>query len=112
MKVLIYDPALCCSTGLCGPEPDPVQLNVNETILMLLKQGVSVERFNLAKQMGEFLSNIEVSVLLRSNGKDVLPITIVNGKVIKTRSYASYQELCAALGLKPLKGTVKFLKQD
>lgn len=43
MKVLIYDPALCCSTGLCGPEPDPAQIAVNETIMKLGKQGVEGE---------------------------------------------------------------------
>lgn len=112
MKVLIYDPALCCSTGLCGPEPDPVQIKVNETILALSKQGVSVERFNLSKQLGDFAANKEVAALLRSNGKKILPITIINGKVLKTGAYASYSELCAALGLEPLKTRLKILKQD
>ena len=21
-KIEVYDPAMCCSTGVCGPEPD------------------------------------------------------------------------------------------
>lgn len=111
MKVLIYDPALCCSTGLCGPEPDPVQIEVNETLLALSKRGVSVGRFNLSKQLGDFAANKEVAELLRANGKKILPVTVVDGKVFKTGAYASYAELCAALGLEPLKGTVKTLKK-
>ncbi len=112
MKVLIYDPALCCSTGLCGPEPDPVQIAVNETIMKLGKQGVAVERFNLSKQLQDFAANKEVAALLHESGKKILPITIVEGKVLKTGAYASYEELCAALGLAPLKDKIKILKQE
>ena len=112
MKVLIYDPALCCSTGLCGPEPDPVQVKVNETILALSKQGVAVERFNLSKQLKDFVANAEVAALLRANGKKILPVTIINGKVFKTGSYASYAELCAELGLQPVKTKMTILKQE
>ena len=112
MKVLIYDPALCCSTGLCGPEPDPVQIKVNETILTLSKQGVTVERFNLSKQLKDFAANPEVSALLRANGKNILPVTMIDGKVFKTGAYASYAELCAALGLEPLKTKLTILKQE
>ena len=112
MKVLIYDPALCCSTGLCGPEPDPAQIAVNETIMKLGKQGVDVVRFNLSKQLQDFVANKEVAALLHANGKKILPITLVEGKVFKTGAYASYEELCAALGLAPLKDKIKILKQE
>ncbi len=50
MKVEIYDPALCCSSGLCGPEVDPILVKINDAILALKKQGVEVERFNLVQQ--------------------------------------------------------------
>lgn len=111
MKVLIYDPALCCSTGLCGPEPDPVQIAVNETIMKLGKQGVVVERFNLSKQLKDFVANKEVAALLHANGKKILPITIVDGKVIRTGAYASYPDLCTVLGLQPLKDKIQIIKQ-
>lgn len=112
MKVLIYDPALCCSTGLCGPEPDPVQIAVNETIMKLGKQGVAVVRFNLSKQLQDFVANKEVAALLHASGKKILPVTIIESKVFKTGAYASYEELCAALGLAPLKDKIKILKQE
>lgn len=112
MKVRIYDPALCCSTGLCGPEPDPVQLAVNETIMALAKQGVGVERFNLSRQLKDFAANKEVTELLRANGKKILPVTLIDGKVVKTGAYLSYVELCAALGLQPLRDRIRILKQE
>lgn len=103
MKVEIYDPALCCSSGLCGPSIDPVLIKVNDAVLALKKQGVEVERFNLAQQPKEFILNKKVAGLLHSNGKKVLPITIVNGEIFKTEDYPLYEDLCKALDIEPLK---------
>ncbi len=101
-KIAIYDPALCCSTGLCGPVVDPVLVQVNDAVLALKKQGVEVERFNLSQQTRDFMTNKTVADLLHKNGKKVLPIIIVDGAVFKTGAYPSYEDLCKALGLEPL----------
>ena len=45
-KIEIYDPALCCSTGLSGPAVDPVLVKVNDAVLALKKKGIEVGRFN------------------------------------------------------------------
>jgi hypothetical protein len=103
MKVQIYDPPLCCASGLCGPSLDPVLVRVNDSVLALKKQGVEVERFNLAQQIKEVMANREVAELIHENGKNVLPVTIVNGSVFRTGEYPSYEDLCAALGIEPLK---------
>ena len=101
-KIAIYDPAMCCSTGLCGPVVDPVLVKVNDAVLALKKQGVEVERFNLSQQAREFMTNKTVADLLHKNGKKVLPVIIVDGSVIKTGAYPSYEELCKVLDIKPL----------
>ncbi len=101
-KIAIYDPAMCCSTGLCGPVVDLVLVKVNDAVLALKKQGIEVERFNLAQQTKDFMTNKDVADLLHKNGKKVLPITMVDGSVVKTGSYPSYEELCKALDIKPL----------
>jgi len=44
-----------------------------------------------------------VADLLHKNGKKVLPITFVNGVVLRTDGYPTYEELCASLGIEPLK---------
>jgi len=103
MKIEIYDPAMCCSSGLCGPSIDPVLVRVNEAVLALKKQGVDVTRFNLAQQPMEFMANKSVADLLHKNGKKVLPVTIINGEVFKTGEYPRYEDLCIQLGIKPLK---------
>ena len=103
VKIEIYDPAMCCSSGLCGPAIDPVLVKVNDAIIALKKQNVEVERFNLAQQTKLFMENKTVADLLHNGGKKVLPITFVNGTVFKTGEYPSYEDLCAALGIEPLK---------
>lgn len=103
MKIEIYDPAMCCSSGLCGPSIDPVLVKMNDAALALKKQGVAVERFNVAQQPRAFMENKRVADLLHKNGKKSLPVTIVNGEVFKEGEYPSYEELCNALGIEPMK---------
>ena len=103
MKVQIYDPAMCCSSGMCGPGIDPSLVKINEAVLALQKQDVEVLRFNLAQQPKEFLANKTVADLLHKQGKKALPVTLVNGEVFKTGEYASYEDLCKALDIEPLK---------
>ncbi|HAK88433.1 MAG TPA: arsenical resistance operon transcriptional repressor ArsD [Nitrospiraceae bacterium] len=103
MKVEIYDPAMCCPTGLCGPAIDPALVKISDAVLALKKQGVEVQRFSLAQQTKAFMDNKKVADLLHNNGKKALPVIIVNGEVLKTGAYPSYEELCNALGIEPLK---------
>jgi len=103
MKIEIYDPAMCCSSGLCGPSVDPALVKMNDAVLALKKQNVEVERFNLAQQPKAFMENKKIAELLHKNGKKILPIIIVNGEIFKTGEYPSYDDVCKALGIKPLK---------
>ncbi len=102
MKIEIYDPPMCCSSGLCGPGLDPVLIKMNDAVLTLKKQGVEVERFNLAQQPKAFMENPKVNPLIIKEGKKILPVTIVNGTVFKTGGYPAYEELCKALGIEPI----------
>lgn len=102
MKVEIYDPAMCCSSGLCGPTLDPVLVKMNDAVLALKKQGIEVDRFNLAQQPKAYMENKTVAELLSRNGKKALPVVIVNGEVFRTGEYPSYEDLCKALALEPL----------
>ncbi len=106
MKIKIYDPAMCCSTGVCGPNIDPVLLKMSESVLALKKQGVEVLRFNLSQQPKEFINNKSVSDLLQKKGTHVLPITIVNEKVFITGKYPDYEDLCKELGIEPVKTVI------
>ena len=56
-KIEVFDPSMCCSTGVCGTEVDPKLVQFASDLAWLKQQGVLVERFNLAQQQGAFASN-------------------------------------------------------
>lgn len=97
--IQIFDPPMCCSTGLCGPSVDPALLDIHESILRLKNEGiVEVQRFLLQQQGSDFAKNPEVMKMLSDSGVEALPITAVDGRVVKSGSYPSYEELKGYVG--------------
>ncbi|NPV71139.1 MAG: arsenite efflux transporter metallochaperone ArsD [Firmicutes bacterium] len=96
-RVEIYDPPMCCPTGMCGPTIDPVLVDVNEMVLNLKAEGVRVERYSLSSQPRAFFTNREVYRLVQERKLAALPITAVNGKVFKVGAYPTLDEVRAAL---------------
>jgi hypothetical protein len=95
-KIEIYDPPMCCPGGLCGPVIDQTLLDFNEAIIKVKKEfdgKVSIDRYLLTQQGQKFMQHPEVVSLLKANGTDILPITTVNGEVIKKKDFPSYIEL-------------------
>jgi len=80
-KILIYDPPMCCSSGVCGPEVDPILPRVAGMLSQLAAAGVAVERHNLAQQPIAFARNPEVRALLEKEGTEVLPLIYIDGKL-------------------------------
>ncbi|MDZ7795282.1 MAG: arsenite efflux transporter metallochaperone ArsD [Spirochaetia bacterium] len=94
--VEIFDPPMCCPGGLCGPAIDPALLDVNEAVLRLKKEhGIAVQRYLLQQQGQKFMENPEVLALLKEHGTDILPLTVVNGIVVKKQGFPTYEELLA-----------------
>ena len=91
--VEIFDPPMCCPTGICGPTIDQALLDLNEMVMALQSQGVSVVRYQMTSHPNAFLSNAEVMKLVREQQMAALPITVVRGKVIKTQAYPSLEEV-------------------
>lgn len=91
-KMVIFDPAMCCSTGVCGPSVDKNLLRVSTILNRLEKKGINVERHNLTNNPKIFIDNKTVNKLLVDEGADVLPITIIDGEVVKTREYPTNEE--------------------
>lgn len=102
MKIEIFDPPMCCPSGLCGPDIDPALLDINEAILKVKKEyegKVTVERYLLSQQGPKFMQQPEVMKRLQSNGVEILPLTLIDGKVVKEKSYPSYDELKNYIGM-------------
>ncbi len=96
VKIEIFDPPMCCPTGICGPTIDPVLLDIQEALLRIQKQfdgSASVERYLLSQQPARFMQNPQVLALLKKEGTGILPITAVNGQILKTRAYPTLREL-------------------
>jgi hypothetical protein len=97
VAVELFDPPMCCSTGLCGPTVDQTLVDVNEMVMALQAEGVRVERYQLATHPRAFLGNPDVMRLVREHTLEALPITVVRGKVLKVGAYPTMDEIKAAL---------------
>ncbi len=95
--VELFDPPLCCPTGLCGPTLDQTLLDVSETIVALQAEGVAVARYQMTSHPQAFLGNAGVMQLVRDRQMAALPITVVRGRVLKSGAYPTLAEIRAAL---------------
>lgn len=92
-KVEIFDPAMCCSTGVCGPSIDPNLMRIASVINSLKEKGIVIKRHGLSTEPQDFISNKVISDILQVEGADVLPVTLLDGKVVKTKQYPTNEEL-------------------
>lgn len=108
-KMIIFDPAMCCSTGVCGPGVDPELLRVSTILNNLKNKGVIVERHNLTSSPQAFVDNKTINNLLNTEGVDILPVIIVDDEVVKTKGYPTNEEFCKMLEIPEdyLKATIK-----
>ncbi len=97
INVEIFDPPMCCPTGLCGPTLDQTLLDVNEMILHLKADGISIERYQMTSHPNVFLKNAAVMRLVQEQQMAALPITVVNGQLVKSGAYPSLEEVRSAL---------------
>ena len=97
-KLEVYDPAMCCSTGVCGPEVDPVLVTFAADLQWVAEQGVSVRRYNLGQEPQAFAVNPAVLKEMQA-GMDRLPIIAVDGHIVSTGVHLSRAQLMQKLGL-------------
>ncbi len=99
LKIQVYDPAMCCSTGVCGPGVDPALPRVAADLEWLKSKGVEVERYNLAQEIAAFTCNPTVKQALNSQGTKCLPMTLVDGKVVWEGEYPTREQLASVAGV-------------
>ncbi len=93
--VLVFDPAMCCSTGICGPSVDPQLARFAADLEWLASQGVTVARFNLAQQPSVFAQDAAVKQALEALGESALPLVKVDGNVKSTGLYPTRETLAS-----------------
>jgi len=92
-KIEIFDPAMCCSTGVCGPSVDTELLRISTVINSLKQNNIIIHRFGLSNEAMEFVNNKVINELLEKEGSDVLPVTLVDGEIVTKKRYPTNKEL-------------------
>ena len=93
LDVEIFDPPLCCPTGLCGPVLDTTLVDLGEAIIALQAEGRTVVRRMMTAEPQAFMRNRDVYELIRQRQLAVLPITVIGGRIVKTDAYPTLDEL-------------------
>lgn len=96
--VEVFDPAMCCSTGVCGTDVDPVLSRFASDLEWLAGQGVQVSRATLSQEPGKFAGNPLVAAVLTEQGVQGLPTVLVDGEVRSTGRYPDRAELAGWAG--------------
>ncbi len=93
MEIQIFEPSLCCPSGVCGPEPDKELIDLQNLLQILNKAGVNVQRYAINQVPMEFAKNPVVKDFMRTEGPSKLPLTLLEGKIIKQEGYPTLEEL-------------------
>lgn len=100
MKTIeIFDPAMCCPTGLCGPNINPELMRIAAVLETLKRNGVNVARHNLRDEPQLFVDNKTVNNYLQEHGADALPITLVDGEIVVSNGYPTTAQLSEWTGI-------------
>lgn len=100
MKTIeIFDPAMCCPTGLCGPNINPKLMKIAAAVQFLQKQGVNIGRHNLRDEPQVYVSNEIVNKYLQEKGAEGLPVTLVDGEIAIAGEYPTNEQLTQWTGI-------------
>ncbi|TFD95869.1 arsenite efflux transporter metallochaperone ArsD [Jeotgalibacillus sp. R-1-5s-1] len=97
-KIQIFDPAMCCSTGVCGTSFDPDLPRVASVVSFLKQKNYPIERFNLTSEPHRFVENKTVQEALAKNPEG-LPFTLVEGVIVQEGTYLSNQAFSEVTGI-------------
>ncbi len=100
-SIQVFDPALCCSSGVCGTDVDQKLVDFSADVAWAKQSGIAIERFNLAQQPMAFAQNAAVKGLLERSGESALPAILVDGEVALAGRYPSRDDLARWAGVAP-----------
>ncbi len=98
-KIQIYDPPMCCSSGVCGAKVDEKLVEFAGALKTLEKAGVIVERFNMSQRPKAFADNMKVRQILSEQGQNSLPLIFVNNELKWSGMIPSARELLKVFGV-------------
>lgn len=95
----IFEPAMCCSTGLCGVGVDPELLRISTVLNTMEKNGIKVERYNLSNSPDEFIKSTVVNNIIKTEGVEILPLAVLDGEIVITGRYPTNDEFIKYLDI-------------
>ena len=98
-SIQVFDPAMCCSSGVCGTEVDQQLVNFSADADWARNNGAHIERFNLAQQPMDFANNKVVRDFLERSGQEALPLILVDGEFALAGRYPNRNELARWAGI-------------
>ena len=97
-ELTLYEEAMCCSTGVCGPDPDDELVEVSAALDQLEDEfDVDVSRANMQHNIEQFLETQQIADLVEEHGPSILPITVVDDEIVAKEAYLSYDELASTI---------------
>jgi arsenical resistance operon trans-acting repressor ArsD len=95
----VFDPPMCCATGVCGPNLDPRLPQFAADLEWLSQRGIPVTRYNLAHEPAVFAATAAVRDLLVRWGSSCLPLLMYNQRIVARGRYPSRTQLAALVGV-------------
>lgn len=93
-KIEIFEPALCCATGVCGPSVDSELLRITSVVKASKdSKNTRIVRRNLAQNPQAFARNELVKKKIAEKGTDILPITLVDEELFCEARYPTNKEI-------------------
>jgi hypothetical protein len=97
-KIEVFDPAMCCPTGVCGPKIDPGLARFASDLEALKRAGAVVTRYNLSQQPAAFIENETVATAMREKG-ECLPLVLIDGRIVAEKTYPTREALASLADL-------------
>jgi hypothetical protein len=98
-KMCIYEPALCCETGLCGVNVNPELIRISTVLNTLKNEGVEIGRYNLNNAPMEFVKSNIVNQYVNEKGVEGLPVVTLDGEIVISGRYPTNEEILTLLEL-------------
>ena len=95
----VYDPPMCCSTGVCGTNVSDELVEFAGLLKKAEEHGIEVQRFNLAQEPQAFAENSAVRQSMAELGQDGLPLVFVDDELKVSGRYPDRKELAEMLGI-------------
>jgi hypothetical protein len=99
-RVEVFDPAMCCSTGV--PSVDPKLARFAADLEWLAGQGVTVARATLSQEPEKFMACSLIREAVSTQGAAALPVVLVDGRLRSTGRYPLRAELARWTGIRQL----------